>query len=200
MNKPVSQPCLRNQQPIYEALAQLFRASRSVLEIGSGTGQHAVYMAERMPNLRWQPSELEESLPGIQQWRADSGLGNVLEPVVLDVSWPDWPLVDSYDAVFTANTLHFVGWPVVHALLQGVACALSDGGRFCVYGPFNIDGQYTSEGNVELDQWLKSRDPQSGIKDLADIVEAGASVGLKYVDRRPMPANNMLLEFVRIQC
>ncbi|MCL6415530.1 class I SAM-dependent methyltransferase [Aestuariirhabdus sp. Z084] len=197
MDKPVSQPCLRNQQAICEALQAHFAEVGSVLEVGSGTGQHAVYMARHLPHLKWQPSDLAPALPGIELWRQEAALDNVLPPLVLDVTSNPWPLSDRYGGAFTANTLHFVGWSVVEALLAGVATHLASGAVFCAYGPFNRDGQYTSEGNRELDVWLRERDPDSGIKDMADIASRSARVGLVLQGEDAMPANNLLLRFIR---
>ncbi len=196
MEKPVAPACLRNQEPIAQTLAGILTEPARVLEIGSGTGQHAVYIARALPHLIWQPTELEPALAGIRAWRADAGLENVLEPLVLDVSQDHWPR-EPYDAVFTANTVHFIGWRPVRCMFEGVARVLREGGRFCVYGPFNYDGQYTSEGNRELDAWLKSRDPVSGIKDIAEVTRLAASLGLVLQQDLAMPANNRLLVFAK---
>lgn len=197
MEKPVAEACLRNQEPIARVLRELLTEPAQVLEIGSGTGQHAVYLARAMPWLHWQPSELPGQLDGIRAWRDDAGLPNLAEPVALDMSqWP-WPVAGPFDAVFTANTVHFVGWPLVDALLAGTARVLRPGGQFCVYGPFNENGRFTSPGNEALDHWLKQRDPDSGIKDRQDVVERAAAVGLVFQQEFAMPANNRILVFER---
>lgn len=194
MEKPVAPACLRNQEPIAQALAGILTEPARVLEIGSGTGQHAVYVARALPYLIWQPTELEPALAGVRAWRAGAGLENVLEPLVLDVTQNDWPQ-EPYDAVFTANTVHFIGWEPVRQMFEGVARVLRGDGLFCVYGPFNYDGRYTSEGNRELDAWLKSRDPASGIKDIEAVTQLAASFGLVFQQDIAMPANNRLLVF-----
>ena len=196
MEKPVAEACLRNQAPIAETLSHILTEPARVLEIGSGTGQHAVYISARLPHLTWQPSELAVNLPGIRAWMQDVRLPNVLEPLVLDMGGADWP-TQVYDAVFTANTVHFVGWHLVDAMLDGVAGVLKPGGLFCVYGPFNYDRQYTSPGNQQLDLWLKSRDPESGIKDIAALCQHAQARGLQLRQDEVMPANNRLLVFVR---
>ncbi|RRJ84388.1 DUF938 domain-containing protein [Aestuariirhabdus litorea] len=197
MEKPVNEACLRNQQAIYEALRLHFAGSRSVLEIGSGTGQHAVYMAEHMPWLEWQPSELAPALPGIELWRREAGLDNLRSPLELDVRCHPWPLDSLFDAAFSANTVHYVGWPLVEAMVEGLAQALEQGACFCLYGPFNREGRFTSEGNRALDSWLRERDPDSGIKDLAQMVERLEEAGFDYRGEQAMPANNLLLRFTR---
>ncbi|WP_426416768.1 DUF938 domain-containing protein [Aestuariirhabdus sp. LZHN29] len=197
MEKPLSQPCLRNQQAICEALRVHFAGVSRVLELGSGTGQHAVYMAARMPHLQWQPSELAGALAGIELWRQEAGLDNLLPAFELDVSRRPWPIEGTYSGAFTANTLHYVGWSVVEALLGGVVDALEQGRCFCAYGPFNREGRYTSAGNRDLDVWLRQRDPASGIKDIAEISDVAAGLGLRYLGEETMPANNLLLRFER---
>lgn len=192
--KPLSEACLRNQEPIAEVLAHWLSEARTVLEIGSGTGQHAVFIAEKMPQLEWYPSDLSECLPGIRSWIADADLPNVKAPLALDVCSDHWPTM-VFDAIFTANTLHFVGWSVVDAMFKGVVSVLRPGGRFCVYGPFNKDTQFTSIGNQQLDEWLKRRDPSSGIKDIAEVMERAQSYGLIFEQKQQLPANNLLLLF-----
>lgn len=197
IEKPIAEACLRNQTPIVETLAKIFINPMNILELGSGTGQHAVAIAGRLPKVIWQPTDLPDCLPGINAWRTDAGLANVLEPVALDVNLSPWPVQGPFDGVFTANTLHYVGWSTVLALLAGVSNQLKVDGIFCVYGPFNEDGQYTSDGNRRLDQWLKGRDPDSGIKDLARVTESAAAVGLVFEEQITMPANNRILRFLR---
>lgn len=194
MEKPVAPACLRNQEPIARTLAGILTEPARVLEIGSGTGQHAVYVARALPHLTWQPTELEPALAGIRAWQEDAGLDNVLEPLVLDVSQDDWP-EGPYDAVFTANTVHFIGWAPVRRMFEGVARVLRPEGLFCVYGPFNYEGRYTSEGNRELDAWLKSRDSTSGIKDIEAVRQLADSLELVFQQDLAMPANNRMLVF-----
>ncbi len=196
-NKPVAEACLRNQTPIAETLASIFVNPMRILELGSGTGQHAVAIAEKLPHLSWQPTDLAACLPGINAWRSDAGLANVLEPIALDVRESDWPVAGSFDGIFTANTIHFISWSAVSCMLTGVSRLLGNRGIFCVYGPFNINGEYTSEGNLKLDHWLKSRDPESGIKDLQVVADHAADLGLVFEETVAMPANNLMLKFIK---
>jgi len=193
--KPISEACLRNQVPIAEVLVPLFATVKTVFEIGSGTGQHAVFFAEKMPHLEWHPSDLAECLPGIGSWITESKLKNVKAPIALDVNGKQWSNSHVFDAVFTANTIHFVGWSVVEHMLEGVASILSAQGIFCVYGPFNKNHQFTSIGNRKLDQWLKSRDAASGIKDIEEFCQHAEYYGLTIEKIYQLPANNLILIF-----
>jgi len=190
---PVSQACLRNQQPIAEALEDILPPQSVVLEIGSGTGQHAAYVSQRIPEITWQPSELAERMASINAWRLRSGRDNFLPPLVLDVAQDLWP-VKQVDAVFSANVIHFVSWPKVRAMMAGIGRVLRVGGVVCFYGPFNYDRQFTSEGNRNLDQWLKHDvDPEAGIKDVEQVILAARRERLRLTEDREMPANNRLL-------
>ncbi|BCT93621.1 hypothetical protein LYSHEL_26460 [Lysobacter helvus] len=193
--KPFAPACERNRDPILAVLRTQFADRRNVLEVGSGTGQHAVYFAAAMPWLRWQCADLPSQLPGIRQWLDEADLPNTPPPLALDVSgrWPAGP----YDAVFSANILHIVGWPGVEAFFAGVGRVLEADGMLVVYGPFNEGGTYTSESNRDFDAWLKARDPRSGIRDLEAVQELAAQVGLHAVDNVAMPANNRCLVWRR---
>lgn len=195
--KPFAPACERNQEPIRATLAALLPEPSRVLEIGSGTGQHSVYLCRHLPHLNWQPSELPEALPGLEQWVDESGLENLQRPMILDVSAPPAGITATYDAVFTANTLHYIPWPAVLALLECSAVALREGGELLAYGPFNDNGAFTSEGNRSLDAWLKSRDPRTGVRDWQVIAQAAGELGLDLVANHPMPANNRILQFFR---
>jgi cyclopropane fatty-acyl-phospholipid synthase-like methyltransferase len=190
--KPFSESCERNRAPILEVLSKVFADRHVVLEIGSGTGQHAVHFAKAMPHLLWQTSDLEEQHEGIMSWLLEARLRNVLPPLDLDVSDADWPVV-SVDAVFTANTLHIVSWPEVERFFEGVGRVLEPDGVLAVYGPFNYNGQYTSESNARFDKWLKERDPKSGIRDFEAVDELARGAGLGLVSDHAMPANNRCL-------
>jgi cyclopropane fatty-acyl-phospholipid synthase-like methyltransferase len=196
MMKPNSPSCLRNQAPILAQLLTLFANSHHVLEIASGTGQHAVYLGQALPHLTWQTSDLPEHHAGIQAWLDEALLPNVLSPLALDVNQPDWG-VDQVDAVFNANTVHIVSWPSVCNLFAGVARVLVVNGVLCLYGPFNYGGNYTSDSNAEFDSWLKARDPASGIRDFESICELAASHGLVLREDIAMPSNNRLLVFIK---
>lgn len=165
-----------------------FADRRQVLEIGSGTGQHAVHFATAMPQLRWQCSDRVENLPGIRLWLNDAGLPNTPLPIELDVSGA-WP-TQVYDAVFSANTLHILAWDEVEQFFDHLAEVTTPGAKLVIYGPFNYGGRYTSESNAEFDQWLQTRGTHMRIRD-AEAVDALAEVaGFDLVDDIPMPANN----------
>lgn len=195
MMRPYSDACERNREPILEVLRQHFADRRRVLEIGSGTGQHAVHFAAALPQLAWQTSELEANLAGIRLWLEESNLPNLPPPVVLDVTgtWPD----TRFDAVFTANTLHIMGWPEVRTLFAALPKVLSADAVLAVYGPFNYNGQFTSPSNASFDGWLKQRSPDSGIRDFAAVDGLARSAGFALVEDRPMPANNRALVWRR---
>jgi SAM-dependent methyltransferase len=198
MPNPAHSPASeRNREPIAAILRDVFRNVGRVLEIGSGTGQHAVYFAADFPHLAWQPSDRRENLPAIETWIFGSKLPNVLPPMELDVDMEPWPTACShgFDAAFTANTLHIMHWPQVRRLFAGIGGLLRGGAPFVVYGPFNIGGQYTSESNREFDRFLKDRDPESGIRDLEAVTELADLCDLALEAKHPMPANNFTLVF-----
>ena len=190
--KPHSPACERNREPILAVLREHFATRRQVLEIGSGTGQHAVFFAAAMPWLQWQASDRAEYLPGIRAWLDDARLPNTPAPLELDVL-AAWPALD-VDAVFSANTLHIMGWDGVQALFEGVGKLLADSGdTLIVYGPFNYGGAYTSDSNRQFDAWLKVRDPSSGIRDFEAVDALAEAVGLRLLADIEMPANNRCL-------
>ena len=193
--KPFAPACERNRDPILAVLRTQFADRRSVLEVGSGTGQHAVHFAAALPWLSWQCADLAPQLPGIRQWLDEAGLPNTPPPLALDVCGP-WP-PGPYDAVFSANILHIVGWPGVEAFFAGVGRVLGADGMLVVYGPFNAGGTYTSESNRDFDAWLKARDPRSGIRDVEAVQALAAQAGLHAVDNVAMPANNRCLVWRR---
>lgn len=195
-DKPYSEACERNRDPILEVLRTAFADARSVFEIGSGTGQHAVYIAAALPQLVWQTADLPAQHAGILAWIADSGLANVRAPLALDLTWPDWP-AGPVDAAFTANTLHIVSWTSVQRLFEGVARLLRPGGVFCVYGPFNYAGAFTADSNARFDAMLRARDPDSGIRNFEDVRALAEAAGLQLEADHPMPANNRTLVWRR---
>ena len=199
--KPYSAACERNKDPILAVLRRFFADVSLVLEIGSGTGQHAVHMGTHLPHLTWQTSDLAVHHDGIRRWLEDAGLPNVGSPLPLDVDQTEWPELEP-DAVFTANTFHIVSWPQVQRLLAGAARALKAAapekrGKLAVYGPFNYGGSYTGPGNRNFDQMLRQRDPLSGIRDFEAVVAQARSEGFVLVEDVAMPADNHLLTFVR---
>jgi SAM-dependent methyltransferase len=189
---PHSEACERNKQPILRILAEVLRDVSSVLEIGSGTGQHAVHFATHLPHLDWQPTDRREYLAGLTERVRLEGPSNLRAPVELDVRSDAWPSA-AFDAVFTANTLHIMSWPEVKALLSGAAPRLAPGGRLLVYGPFRYAGRYTSQSNAVFDEQLRARDPASGIRDFEAVDELARSAGLAVEADHAMPANNRLV-------
>ena len=189
--KPHSEACERNREPILEVLRRPFADRRRVLEIGSGTGQHAVHFAAALPHLTWQTSDLAANLPGIRQWTGEAALANLPPPLPLDVTGP-WPEA-RFDAVFTANTLHIMSWESVCALFAALPSVLTADGLLAVYGPFNYNGGFTSPSNEAFDGWLKRRSPESGIRDFTAVDALARSIGLRLIGDCPMPANNRTL-------
>jgi cyclopropane fatty-acyl-phospholipid synthase-like methyltransferase len=190
--KPYAESCEQNRDPILALLSQLFRNSSAVLEIGSGTGQHAVYFAAKLTHLVWYPSDRAEHHAGICMWLSESGLTNVAEPQLLDVCQSHWPELE-VDAVFSANTAHIMHKHQVEAMVRGVGRILPAGGVFALYGAFNYQNRYTSESNERFDQWLKARDPESGIKDFELLNRLAEQAGMTLSQDFAMPANNRLL-------
>ncbi len=192
MEKPWSEACERNWQPILNVLERYLRSPASLLEIGSGTGQHAVRFARALPQVRWQATERAGLLPGLALWVEEACLPNLPAPLALDVCDEPWPVVD-FDHVFTANTLHIMSWPEVCCLFQGVGRGLTAGGRLLVYGPFMRAGLHTAASNARFDAWLRARDPASGVRDLDELEKLASSHALFLHRIHAMPANNLLL-------
>jgi cyclopropane fatty-acyl-phospholipid synthase-like methyltransferase len=190
--KPYSESCDENCRPILSVIQPLLRHCTSVFEIGSGTGQHAVFFAENMPQLAWHTSDCSEYLDGINMWLHDAGLENTRAPTTLDVSMSDWP-EQTFDAVFSANTAHIMHWPDVEAMFSGVGSIINSGGKFLLYGPFNYNNEYTSESNARFDHWLKSRDPESGIRNFEDLDRLAQQAGMRLCNDYEMPVNNRIL-------
>ena len=193
--KPYADACDRNRGPILEVLRQHFVDRQQVLEIGSGTGQHAVYFASALPQLIWQTSDREDNLPGIRLWVDEAGLPNVPEPLALDVRG-QWPHA-RFDAVFSANTLHIMSWDEVKALFAALPSVMSDDAVVAIYGPFNYGGCFTSASNAAFDASLKRRSAHSGIRDFEAVDQLARSTGLRLVEDHSMPANNRTLVWRR---
>ncbi len=219
MDKPFSPSCDRNRDPILDVLRVHFAQCRQVLEIGSGTGQHAVHFAAAMPWLTWQCSDRAEYLPGIRMWLDEAGLPNTPAPMELDVRAPVALATRRFDAVFSANTLHIMSWEEVAAFFDGVAAVLGkrgesdrlisgsspgqvpassmdvqqEQGMLVVYGPFNQGGAFTSASNREFDASLKAREPHMGIRDLEAVDSLARGIGMRLQHDLAMPANNRCL-------
>ena len=189
---------LRNREPIAQVLGDWLPPSGLVLEIASGTGEHAVYFAERFPGLEWQPSDVHpDALASIAAWRAEAGLGNVRPPVTLDSSKPDWP-IERADALLSINMVHISPWRSALGLLDGAARLLPEGGPLILYGPWLSDSIATAPSNLAFDSDLKRRDPEWGLRRVEDFASAAAERGLALVETRHMPANNLMLLLRRL--
>jgi SAM-dependent methyltransferase len=195
--KPWSEACERNRAPILEVLRNAFAAATRVLEIGSGTGQHAVFFAAALPQLVWQPSDRPEYLAGIAAWRDDAGLPNLRAPLALDVDAADWRVTEC-DALFSANTLHIMSWASVENFFRGVERVLLPGGVLAVYGPFSYGGRHTAESNAHFDAFLRARDPLSGVRDFDELSVLAQRHGLVLTGDHALPANNRVLTWRRM--
>jgi cyclopropane fatty-acyl-phospholipid synthase-like methyltransferase len=193
---PFSAACERNKDPILEVLRLRFADRTQVLEIGSGTGQHAVHFARTLAHLTWHPTEQLTYLADLAERVKLEGPHNLRPPTVLDVRQSIWP-VRSVDAIFTANTLHIMSWAEVMSLFHGIGTVLSPGGVLCIYGPFRYEGRYTSDSNREFDLMLQERDPDSGLRDLQAVTAVAQQYGLRLDADHDLPANNRLVVFTK---
>ena len=189
--KPFSQACENNKQPILDVISEYFK-NGVILEVGSGTGQHAMFFAEHMRHIYWQTSDRVENLPGINVWLNAYTHYNLGRPMILDVNQDNWPM-SAVDGVFTANTLHIMNWSSVEELFHRAAEILRVGGYFCAYGPVNIDGEFTSESNRAFDAKLRDENPSMGIRDLDDLKTLGEKNNLNFINLHRMPANNVTM-------
>ena len=200
MNSPASLPfseaCERNKAPILAVLREAFAGVERVLEVGSGSGQHAVWFGQNLPQLVWQPSEVVDQLPGLRARLEAEAPDNVVAPMALDIARHPWP-VAGVDGMFTANTLHIVSWPNVEHFFRGVGEVLAPGGTLCVYGPFRYRGRFTTPSNAEFDLWLKRRDPVSGVRDFEAVEALARAQALSLLADHEMPANNQCLVWRR---
>ena len=194
---PFSEASERNKAPILHVLKQILPSSGAVLEIGSGTGQHIVYFAPQFPGLQWQASDRNENLQGLNARLEQEGSPNVLPPLELDVleQWPD----RVFDVAYSANTAHIMGWNAVCATFAGLGEHLAPDGLYCLYGPFNQDGQFTSESNRQFDTHLRGGDPQMGIRDIEALESLAKQHQMVLVNQISMPANNQVLVFRKNQ-
>jgi len=188
---PSSDACERNKGPILAVLKEVFAETRKVLEVGCGTGQHAVHFARNLPHLTWLPSDMPGSVQWIRQRLQQESVGNVEAPVEIDVLERPWGM--EADGIFSANTFHIMSWSEVEAFFRGVEEVLRRPGTLCVYGPFRYHGEYTSESNARFDQSLKARDPRMGIRDFEAVNALAEGQGLALIEDYPMPANNQIL-------
>lgn len=196
MSKQFSVACERNQEPILQVLHATLADCKSVLEIGSGTGQHAVFFGAHLPHLTWQTSDLPNNHPSILAWQQEARCANVLPPIALDVSTGEWPQ-GPFDAVFSANTCHIMAWDAVVSMFAGVERVLRTGGVLCIYGPFNYHGAFTSASNAQFDAYLKSQAAHMGIRDFEAVDRLANDHGMTLEADHAMPANNRLLVWRR---
>lgn len=196
LEKPFAPACERNREPILSVLRRQFADRRKVLEVGSGTGQHAAFFAEAMPHLSWQASDRAENLPGIRAWLADAGLPNTPPPIAWDVNDVQLP-GSGYDAIFSANTLHIMGWHEVERFFARLPRLMAPDVRLTVYGPFNLGGRFTSESNARFDAMLKQDDPKRGIRELEAVDALARDAGLVLCEDAQMPANNRCVTWER---
>ena len=195
MEKPFSPACERNQDAIRRAILPKLKATRKLLEIGSGTGQHAVYVTKHMPWLDWQCSDIQENLSGITAWIHEARLNNLPDPIPLDVSVTH--VTQKYDTIYSCNTLHIMSTSEVEALFNLAGTIATDDAGLLIYGPFKYGGKYTADSNVNFDQWLKERDPKSGVRDFEWVNTLANKAGFKFITDQAMPANNNLLYWRR---
>lgn len=193
--KPDAPSCARNREPILAVLRDHFADRRNVLEIGSGTGQHAIFFAAAMPHLIWQTSEQRENLAGIQMWLDEANLPNTPVPLELHVS-EAWP-TQRFDAVFSANTLHIISWAEVERIFARLPDVMTADAKLAVYGPFNYGGSFTSESNAAFDAWLKQSGTHQGIRDFEAVDALAGQAGLTLIEDRAMPSNNRCLVWSR---
>ena len=186
-----SEACARNQQPIYAALADKLAGIESVLELGSGSGQHALHFSAQLPHLIWQCSDTTAYLEALKRNLSQSDTSSFAEPLLLDVN-QQWP-AQRFDMIYTANSLHIMSWDSVLNLFAQLKGHLSKDGLFCCYGPFKYQGEFTSASNAQFELCLKGRDPLSGVRDFEALQQLGDKNGLRLIDDIKMPANNQLL-------
>ncbi len=191
-----SQAAENNKVHICDRLCEVLKPCRHLLEIGSGSGQHAVYMAQRLPHLVWQTSELAENLDNLRARLEAEGADNIRQPIDLDVSSHPWP-VSACDAIYSANTVHIMSWAHVEHLFRGVGVTLENNGFLCLYGPYKYNGAFTTPSNQHFDQWLRDKDPASGIRDFGAVDDLAQNQGLVLHKDFSMPANNQLLVWQR---
>ena len=197
MTKAYSASVDKNKQPILEVLKEYIDKNTRLLEIGSGTGQHAVYFAQYLTQLHWVTSDLKENHQAIKEWLLEAKLKNIHGPERLEIGVDDFPK-GVFDYIFSANTLHIMPWKENKTLFKLLGKRLREGSLVFFYGPFNYQGKYTSTSNQEFDQWLKQKNEKSGIRNFEDVVECMNKFGLELLKDHEMPANNRLLVFERL--
>lgn len=199
MEKPFSPACERNREPILKVLKETIEhTDRRLLEIGSGTGQHAVYFSPHFPQVEWFPTDVSARLMGIKKWVDEANIPNLQKPTKLDVSKDDFPKL-KFDVVFTANTFHIMNWKDCKSFMKLLGHRLREGSRAAIYGPFKYNGEFTSESNAAFDVTLKEKDPLSGIRSFEDVNTNMLKNGFELVNDYEMPANNRMLVYKRLK-
>lgn len=199
MEIPFSAAADRNKDPILNVLKEVIRfEDRNLLEVGAGSGQHAVYMAPFFPKMDWTPTEINENLAQLRERIKQSKISNIVTPYRMKVGDDDFP-IRTYDIILTVNTFHIMHWKECKTFIKLVSGRLQEGGRVLIYGPFNYESKFTSESNEEFDKFLKKNDPQSGIRSFEDILSAMVKNGFELIKDYEMPANNRLLAFRRLK-
>jgi len=196
MTKQFAPACERNKGPILTVLREIFPPSGLVLEIGSGTGQHAAYFARQFPKLAWQPTDLPQNHPSIEAWRAETGVENLRVPLMLDLFHQPWPVREA-DVIVCINTIHIVSWFGVEHLFSGAGRVLRTGGTLYVYGPFRYAHRPLEPSNEQFNGWLKARDPESGVRDFEAVNKLAEENGLRLAGDRAMPANNRSIWWIK---
>jgi SAM-dependent methyltransferase len=187
----------RNRQPILGVLVRVLPSAGLVLEVGSGTGQHALFFSERLPHLRWQPTDASsEALQSIGAWVDEAARENLLPPLELDVRWRDWPITTA-DALLCINVIHISPWETTEALFRGAGELLIAGSHLITYGPYRLHGDHTAPSNAAFDASLRSRNARWGVRDIDELTELGGRTGFSLQERVDMPANNMTLVWTR---
>jgi hypothetical protein len=198
-DKPFSPACERNKDPILAVMKQYInKEDRRLLEIGSGTGQHAVYLAPHFPFMEWHPSDVPANLSGMKKWFDEYAIPSIQPAIKLDIGKHELPKL-KFDVAFTANTFHIMHWKECKSLIKQFGGRLREGSRVLIYGPFKYDGEFTSPSNAEFDQELRLRDPLSGIRSFEDVLNAMTKNGFELLDDVEMPANNRMLVFNRLK-
>jgi cyclopropane fatty-acyl-phospholipid synthase-like methyltransferase len=186
----------RNREPILNVLDGALPENGRVLEIASGSGEHAVYIARAMPKITWQPSDPEDDArASIDAWIAHEELANIAPPLAIDVRAPDWNVEGPFDAIVAINMIHYSPWEATPALFEGASRLLGKGGIVFLYGPYKRDGRHTAPSNEAFEAWLKERDPSFGVRDLYEVERAAQYSGLSLRQVIEMPANNFSLIF-----
>lgn len=199
MKKPHSEACDRNKDPILEVLKDVVtRDDRRLLEIGTGTGQHAVYMAPHFPFMEWYPTDRGDALAGMKLWFNEARVQNIQAPARIEIGKDELPKL-KFDLVFTANTFHIMHWKECKSLIKQMGGRLREGARVVIYGPFKYSGAFTSESNQRFDEELKARDPLMGIRSFEDVKNAMEKNGFELIEDLTMPANNQILIFRRLK-